>query len=129
MEKFLFVARVVAAVPLLAIGVQHLTGAAPMLPILEGAGVPFPELNAVLAPIGEVVAGLLLLSGLFPRVGGMMAVGSMLGALFAHVRFDWADEPPIALPLVVLTLAAFVALKGAGSFAVTLKGKNASAAA
>ena len=129
MEKFLFVARVVAAVPLLGIGVQHLTGAAPMLPILEGAGVPFPEINAVLAPIGEVVAGLLLLFGVFPRVGGMMAVGSMLGALFAHVRFDWADEPPIALPLVVLVLAALVAAKGAGAFAVSLRRKSASAVA
>jgi putative oxidoreductase len=118
MSKLLFAARIVAAVPLLGIGFQHLLGIAPIEPILEGAGLPFPELGAAVAPAGEVLAGLLLLLGLFPRIGGLVAVGSMLGALVAHARFDWADEPPLALPILVLAFAALVVVKGPGALAV-----------
>ena len=37
MKNLLLVARLIAGIPLLSIGLQHATGAAPMLPILEGA--------------------------------------------------------------------------------------------
>ena len=124
MSKLLLAARLAAAVPLLAIGLQHLTGAAPMQPILEGAGLPFPELGAVAAPIVEVVAGVLLLLGLFPRIGGLMAMGSMAGALVAHARFDWADEPPLVLPIAVLLFAALVTAKGPGAWAIRARGKD-----
>jgi len=123
MPKLLFVLRLLAAAPLLAIGVQHLTGAAPMLPILEGAGFPMPRLGAKLAPIAEVVAGLALLLGIFPRIGSLIAVGSMSGALVAHLTFDhanfeWADEPPIVLPIVILLFAATILVKGPGILAM-----------
>ena len=128
MQNLLFAARLIAGIPLLSIGLQHMTGAAPMLPILEGAGLPFPEIGAVVAPIAEVVAGTLLLLGLFPRIAGQMAVGSMAGALVAHARFDWADEPPLVLPLLVLAFAGLVFLKGAGRFALAnRRGRDAAA--
>lgn len=110
--------RILAAAPLLLIGIQHLTGAAPMQPILEGAGFPSPELGATLAPIVEVAGGALLLTGLFARLGGLLALGSMAGALYAHLNFDWADEPPLLLPIAVAVFAALVVLGGAGSFAL-----------
>jgi putative oxidoreductase len=123
MPKLLFILRLLAAAPLLAIGVQHLTGAAPMLPILEGAGFPMPELGAKLAPIGEVVAGLALLLGIFPRIGAMIALGSMSGALVAHLTFDhanfkWVDEPPMVLPIAVMLFAATILVKGPGALAM-----------
>ena len=115
MSKLLFVLRVLAALPLLAIGVQHLTGAAPMLPILEGAGFPMPELGAIVAPIVEVAAGASLLLGFFPRLGALLALGSMSGAIVAPLRFDWADEPPIALPIAIVLVALVVLKFGAGA--------------
>ena len=110
--------RILAAAPLLLIGLQHLSGAAPMLPILEGAGFPSPELGAIVAPIVEVAGGLLLLIGLFARLGGLLAIGSMAGALYAHLTFNWADEPPLLLPIAVLVFASLVVFGGPGRFAL-----------
>jgi len=128
MPKLLFLARVLCAAPLLFIGLQHLTGMAPMQPILEGAGMPMPELGATIAPVIEIVAGALLLLGLFPKIAGLLAVGSMIGALYAHLNFDWPDEPPIVLPIVVLGLAILVIARGSGAWALrSSKGDDAAA--
>ena len=120
------VARLAAAAPLVAIGVQHLTGAAPLLPIIQGTPLPLPELNAAIGPVIQVVAGILLALGLFARVGALMGIGAMAVALFSHATFTpyvpvgatelfvWADEPPIALPLAVLAATVLVAIRGAG---------------
>ncbi len=108
------VIRILASLPLIGIGIMHLVGAAPLLPIIEGAGIPFPELNALVAPVVQILAGFMLLTGFGVRVGAFLALGTMAGALFAHVRFDWADEPPIALPLMVMAGASYVLVRGAG---------------
>ena len=49
-SRFTAIIRILIALPLIGIGISHLTGASPMLPILEGAGIPFPEFNAVFIP-------------------------------------------------------------------------------
>ncbi|MEM9174016.1 MAG: YHS domain-containing (seleno)protein [Myxococcota bacterium] len=120
------VARIGAATPLVVIGVQHLTGAAPLLPIIEGTPLPFPELNAAIGPVVQVVGGALLAVGLFARVGALMGIGAMAVALFSHATFapyvpvgaaeafTWANEPPIALPIAVLALSGVVLVRGAG---------------
>ena len=118
MSKLLTLLRLVAAVPLLGIGIQHLTGSAPILPIIEGAGMPFPELSAQAAPIAEVVAGAMLLLGIFPRLGGLIACGSMAGAIYAHLNHDWEDEPSIVIPIAVLVCSLLVIVAGPGAFAV-----------
>ena len=92
-----------------------------MEPILVGAGIPLPELNATIAPIFEILAGILLLSGAFARVGGLIAVGAMAMATYSHVVFDWDTEPPIAMPIVILLAAVFVIWKGAGAWSVDRK--------
>lgn len=126
MPKLLFLARILAGAPLLLIGIQHLTGMAPMQPILEGAGLPLPEVGAIVAPIVEVVAGALLLVGRFPALAGLMAIGSMLGALVAHISHDWVEEPPLALPIAVLALASLVAVRGAGAWALRAAPRSSS---
>ncbi len=126
MSKLLTVVRLLASAPLLLIGIQHLTGAAPMQPILEGARMPLPELSAILAPAVEVVAGALLISGFQARLGAVLAILTMVGAVFAHVRHDWADEPTLLLPVAVIILAAVVLLRGPGAFALAQRIKKAS---
>ena len=122
----LAVARIVAAAPLIGIGLQHILGTAPLLPILLGTPIPMPELNAAIGPWTQVLGGLLLLVGFFARAGGLLGAGAMAAALFAHVTFEqyvpagateaftWADEPPIALPVIVLVASLMVAAGGAG---------------
>ena len=117
-SKPIAIIRIIAALPLLAIGMQHLTGAAPMLPVLKGAGIPFPELNAIFAPIFEVLAGVLLISGGFARIGALIAIGAMAAVIYSHLVFDWVDEPPVLLPIAILVMAGIVLIKGAGDWSV-----------
>lgn len=124
------VPRLIAGLPLVAIGMMHITGASPMLPILRGTPLPLPELTALVAPIVQVVAGLLLLTGALTRVGAVLAIGAMVGALVSHLTFTayaatdayaafaWPDEPPILLAIVVLASAAYLLFRGAGRFSV-----------
>ncbi len=116
--KHMIVARLIAGLPLVGIGAMHLAGAAPMRPILEAAGIPMPGLNAALAPLMEILAGALLLSGTAVRVGAVIAAISMAVALYAHAVADWQDEPPVVLPLAVLLAALYVLVRGAGAWSV-----------
>jgi putative oxidoreductase len=116
--------RIIAGVPLLGIGLAHVFVAeAPMRPLVEAAGFP---LAAVVAPLGvavEIIAGVSLLLGLWARVGALLAIPTMLGALYAHLVIDvWPNgpenEPPLALPIAVLVCAAYVLWRGAGRWSV-----------
>ncbi len=130
--KAMIVPRVLAGLPLVGLNLMHLTGAAPLRPILEGAGIPLPGLNAVVAPVFGLLAGLMLLSGGLARVGGVIAIGTMSAAVYTHLVHDWTDEPPVALPIVVMLAAAVVVWKGAGAWSVDRKmqeGKGASGVA
>lgn len=120
-SKLTLLPRLLAGGPLTALNIMHLTGAAPLRPILEGANIPLPALNAVVAPIAGLVAGLLLLSGAFARVGALIGIGSMGVAIYTHLVSDWPDEPPIVLPVVVLLACVWVLIKGAGAWSVDAK--------
>lgn len=122
--RHVLLARVVAGVPLLGIGLAHaLVADAAMRPLVEAAGFP---LAAIVAPVGvafQIVAGLSLLLGLWARIGGVLAVPTMLGAIYAHLVIDvWPNEtqsePPLALPIVVLLGAAYVIWRGAGRWSL-----------
>jgi putative oxidoreductase len=119
-SRHVIVARIIAGAPLLGIGLAHVFVAdAPMRPLVDAAGFPFA---AVVAPVGvavEIVAGLLLLLGLWARIGGLLAVPTMMGAVYAHLVIDvWPNgpenEPPLALPILVMVAAAYVVWHGAG---------------
>lgn len=123
-QKIATTVRVLLALPLLLIGSQHLLGIAPLEPILRGAGIPFPELNAIAAPLMQIFAGALLLSGFLARVGAALTVPAMAAAIYTHLVFDWADEPPLALPIIMLALTGHVLWKGAGALSVDLRRMN-----
>tara|TARA_R110000782_G_scaffold102243_2_gene189222 strand:- start:3210 stop:3620 length:411 start_codon:yes stop_codon:yes gene_type:complete len=117
-SKLTIIPRLLAGAPLTALNIMHLTGAAPLRPILEGANIPLPGLNAIVAPAAGLIAGVLLLAGAFARVGALIGIGSMSVALYTHAVSDWPDEPPIALPIVVLLASAWVLYKGAGTWSI-----------
>lgn len=132
--KYAIVLRAVAGVPLLLFGMMHLTGAAPMEPLIEAAGLPAAGLLGVLAPIAQVVAGVSLLLGAFARVGSALAIGTMLGAVATHVKVaddawptpqdDGSIAPgpePVALmyvAIVIILLGAVLLWRGAGKWSV-----------
>jgi uncharacterized membrane protein YphA (DoxX/SURF4 family) len=119
-QRHLLLVRIVAGAPLLGIGLAHaLVPEAPMRPLVEAAGMP---LAGLVSPVGvavEIVAGLSLLLGLWARVAGLLAIPTMLGAIYAHLVIDvWPNgpenEPPLALPVAVLLWAAYVTWRGPG---------------
>jgi putative oxidoreductase len=121
------VPRAIVAVPLIAIGAQHLTGAAPIGPIIEAAGLPVPGLNAALAPVAEVLAGVLVAMGLVTRIGAFLALGAMLVAIYSHAVIDvWpitddagaSLEPPVVLPIAIGLAAGYLIFRGGGRFSI-----------
>jgi putative oxidoreductase len=122
--RHLLLPRVVAAVPLLGIGLAHaFVAEAPMQPLVEAAGFP---LAAVVSPVAvaiQIVAGVSLLLGLWARIGAALVVPVMLGAIYAHLVIDvWPNgaenEPPLALPILVLLSAGYVIWRGAGRWSL-----------
>ena len=113
--KSALIARFLISLPLILIGSQHLLGLAPLEPILQGAGIPFPSVNALIGPVVQILAGLLLLGGYFARLGALLTIPAMSLAFYTHLVFDWADDPPVALPLVLIALSIYVLWKGAGA--------------
>lgn len=123
-HRHLILPRVVAGVPLLGIGLAHVVVPdAPMRPLVEAAGFPFPAILSPLAVAAEIVAGFSLLAGLWARVGAFLAIPTMLGAIYAHLVIDaWPNGPgsgpPDLLPVVVALCAAYVLWRGAGRWSL-----------
>lgn len=126
-SKITIAPRLIAALPLIAIGIGHLAEPESFRLILIGAGIPLPDINLVIAPVIEVVAGTLLLVGLFARAGGLAAISTMLVALYSHAVIDPSTlpetmaMPPIVLPLAVLASAVWVTYAGAGHWSLDSK--------
>lgn len=118
LSKVTTVPRLIAGLPLVGINTMHVSGQAPLRPILEGANIPMPGVGAVVAPIVGLLAGVMILGGALARVGAAIAIGSMSVALYTHAVSDWADEPPIVLPIAVLLASAWVLWKGGGAWSI-----------
>jgi putative oxidoreductase len=116
--------RVIAGLPLLFIGLIHVVDPElRMDPLVEAAGLPFVSVLAPLAVAAEIVAGVSLLLGAFARIGALIAIPTMLVAVYAHLTIDvWPNgaenEPPIVLPIAVALCAAYVLWRGAGRWSV-----------
>lgn len=129
-SKITIAPRLIAALPLIAIGIGHLVEPESFRFILEGAGVPMVDVNLVVAPVVEVAAGVFLLIGLFARAAGLAAASTMLVALYSHMTVDPSTlpetmaMPPIILPLAVLASALWVAYAGAGRWSIDSKSQE-----
>lgn len=123
-RRHLLLPRAVAGVPLLGIGLAHVfVPEAPMAPLVEAAGIPLAGVVAPVAVATEIVAGALLLLGLWARVAALVAVPTMLGAVYAHLAIGvWPNgaenEPPMGLPIAVMLCAAYVLWRGAGRWSL-----------
>ena len=116
--------RIVGGLPLLLFGIMHLADPEPFRQILEASGLPFAELNLVAAPLTEVAAGLLLISGCLARMGGLLGAATMIAAAYATVilaRLGSGPEvPPMALPVAVLAISTYILWRGAGAWSLDL---------
>ncbi|MEN8163499.1 MAG: DoxX family membrane protein [Acidobacteriota bacterium] len=126
-SKITIAPRLIAALPLIVIGIGHLVDPGSFRLILDGSGIPMPGVNQIIAPVVEVAAGVLLLLGLVARAGGLAAASTMLVALYSHAVIDPSTlpetmaMPPLVLPLAVLVSALWVAYTGAGRWSMDSK--------
>ena len=124
-HRHVLVQRIVAGVPLLVTSLSHaFVPEAALQPLVEAAGFPFAAVISPIAIVVKIVAGILLLVGLWARVGGLFGGLMMLGALYAHLVIDvWPNapemqEPPLVLPIAVLVSSAYVLWRGAGRWSL-----------
>lgn len=122
--RHMLLPRIIAGVPLLGIGLMHVfVPGLGMLTLVEAAGLPVPALLSPVAVAIEIVAGLSLLLGLWARIGALLAIPTMLVAAYAHLAIGiWPNgpenEPPLALPILVMACAAYVLWRGAGRWSL-----------
>jgi len=124
-DRRVAILRIVGGLPLLVFGVMHLADPEPFRQILEASRLPFVELNLVAAPLTEVAAGLLLISGYLARLGGLFGAATMIAAAYATIilaSISSAPEvPPMALPVAVLAISTYVLWRGAGAWSLDLR--------
>jgi uncharacterized membrane protein YphA (DoxX/SURF4 family) len=90
---------------------------------LQLARLPFHQPTFLLLPVAEIVVGVLLILGVLTRPSALVVILMMLGATYVHLVvhdpsvFPLQPEAPI-IPGVVIVLAVFVLIGGAGSWSV-----------
>lgn len=133
-SKHVLIFRILGGAPLLFFGIMHLSGAAPMRPLIEAAGLPMPGFTAITGTITQIVAGLLLLAGAGVRLGAGIAILNMLAALYTHIQIpndawpvpvDTAPNPEplwlMGLAVVIIIASGYLLYKGAGAWSIDLK--------
>ncbi len=109
--KWPMIPRLVAGLPLALIGLASLVGAVPVAPLARAAGLPAPDVLAIVIPVTDVLAGFLLCFGWLTRVGAALGILAMLGAITLHLLIpdnQWpqpASGAPGPEPLAPFLLA------------------------
>jgi uncharacterized membrane protein YphA (DoxX/SURF4 family) len=119
-RKLMLLPRLLAGFPLVAISAMHFMNPEHFRNILTAAGVPMVEVNVWAASSAEMFGGVLLLTGFFARVGGLLGVGTMAPAILATVKLAGAASdpkiPPLPMPIMVLVASAIVLVLGGGAW-------------
>ena len=89
------------------------------------------DLNVWAASATELLAGILLLTGLFTRVGGLLGIATMVPAIIATLTINGLDPqnlpgglkkvpfvPPLPLPIVTMVTSLVALVVGGGKFSV-----------
>lgn len=93
---------------------------------LAAASVPLEDLNRWVVPIVEMGVGVALLLGYFARIAALAVLGIMVVATYVHVvvadpsLFPLQPSEPV-IPAVVMVLAVYLLLQGAGAGSLDLK--------
>ncbi len=119
-RKIILLPRLLAGLPLVVFSAMHFMNPQHFRAILTAGGVPMVEVNAWAASSAEMLGGLLLLTGFFARVGGLLGVGTMVPAILTTVRLvslpDAPMVPPLPLPIMVLVASTVVLVLGGGAW-------------
>ena len=119
-RKIILLPRALGGVPLVVFSAMHFMNPQHFRTILTAGGVPMAAVNVWAASSAEMLGGLLLLTGFFARVGGLLGVATMVPAILTTVRLaslpDAPMVPPLPFPILVLLASALVLVLGGGAW-------------
>jgi putative oxidoreductase len=140
-NKLLVIPRILAGLPLLGFGVLHFVKPDHFREILIASDIPLVEMNMYAAPAAEALGGILLLLGLYARVGGLLGMATMLVAIYTTVVLsgmavadlpDGLTEipavPPLPLPVMISVASLVVVALGGGAWSLDWKNQSKPAA-
>jgi uncharacterized membrane protein YphA (DoxX/SURF4 family) len=126
-RKIVLLPRLLAGLPLVVFSAMHFMNPQHFRDILTAGGVPMVEVNVSAASSAEMFGGVLLLTGFFARVGGMLGVVTMVPAIVTTVRLaslpDSPMVPPLPLPILVLVASTIVLVLGGGAWSGDARSK------
>ena len=130
-KAFPIVPRLIAGGILTFFSLKHFGDPEHFRHIMTAAGFPMVELNVWAASATELLAGILLLSGFFARIGGLLGIATMIPAIIATLKIAGLDAgnlpggltevpfvPPLPLPIVTMVMSVIVLAVGAGKFSI-----------
>jgi uncharacterized membrane protein YphA (DoxX/SURF4 family) len=140
-NKLLIIPRILAGLPMLVFGVLHFVKPDHFREIMIASGIPMVDVNLYAAPTALVIGGVLLLIGLFTRVGGLLGIATMAVAIYSTVILsgmavgdlpggftEIPKVPPLPLPVVVTVASLVVVVTGGGSWSLDWKNQSKQAA-
>ena len=95
-KPFPIVPRLIAGGILTFFSLKHFGDPQHFANIMTAAGFPMVELNVWAASATELIAGILLLTGFFARIGGLLGIATMVPAVIATLTIAGLD--PTNLP-------------------------------
>ena len=144
-KAFPIVPRLIAGGILTFFSLKHFSDPGHFANIMTAAGFPMVDLNVWGASATELIAGILLLSGLFTRVGGFLGIATMVPAVIATLTIAGLDPenlpggltevpfvPPLPLPIVTMVTSLVALVLGGGKFSldkIMSRGKTGNAEA
>ena len=90
-KAFPIIPRLIAGGILTFFSLKHFSDPGHFANIMTAAGFPMVDLNVWAASATELIAGILLLSGLFTRVGGFLGIATMVPAVIAALTIAGLD--------------------------------------
>jgi uncharacterized membrane protein YphA (DoxX/SURF4 family) len=119
-RKIILLPRLLAGVPLVVFSAMHFMNQEHFRDILSAADMPMVDLSVWAASSAEMLGGMLLLSGFYARVGGILGIATMVPAILTTVRLaglpDAPMVPPLPLPIMVLVASTVVLVLGGGAW-------------
>jgi uncharacterized membrane protein YphA (DoxX/SURF4 family) len=138
-HKFVIVPRLLAGLPLLGFGLLHFFKPEHFREILVASEIPMIEINMVAAPAAETLGGILLLFGLFARVGGIFGIATMAVAIYTTIDLfgmavadlpggltEIPAVPPLPLPVMITVASLVVVVLGGGAWSLDWKNQSSS---
>jgi uncharacterized membrane protein YphA (DoxX/SURF4 family) len=130
-RKIMLIPRLLAGLPMLGFGVMHFVKPEHFREILIASGIPMVELSAIAAPLALILGGLLLLLGLFARIGGLLGIATMVVAIYSTVVLSGMTVdnlpagltevpfvPPLPVPVIVTIASLVVVVMGGGGWSL-----------